>query len=178
MDELLCIASLQHRNVVAIHEVGSTDAFHYLATECVHGADLRSLLHRHNQQAMPPAIAIQIAIQICAGLHAAHELTTRAGEPLHIVHRHLAPSKCIVSLNGVVKVRFARLQAEHQGLYAPISIRHVSPEQVRGLALDRRSDLFNVGILLFELLTRESPFRAPTDLDTVKLIRDANIKLD
>ena len=174
MDELLCIASLKHRNVVAIHEVGSTDAFHYLATECVHGADLRSLLHRHNQQAMPPAIAIQIAIQICAGLHAAHELTTRAGEPLHIVHRHLAPSKCIVSLNGVVKVRFARLQAEHQGLYAPISIRHVSPEQVRGLALDRRSDLFNVGILLFELLTRESPFRAPTDLDTVKLIRDAN----
>lgn len=173
-DELLCIASVHHRNVVAIHEVGRTERFHYLATECVHGVDLRSLLRRQSQQAMPPAIAIQIAMQICAGLHAAHELTTRAGEPLHVVHRHLAPSKCIVSLDGVVKVRFARLQAEHQGLRAPISIRHVSPEQVRGLTLDRRSDLFNVGILLFELLTRASPFHGATDLETVTRIRDAS----
>ena len=174
VDELRCIASVQHRNVVAIHEVGTTEAFHYLATECVPGIDLRSILRRQHQLAIPPSIAIQIAMQICAGLHAAHEKTTRAGEALHIVHRHLSPSKCIVSLDGVVKVRLARLHTENQGLHVRASIRHLSPEQVRGLPVDRRSDLFNVGILLFELLARESPFRAETDFESMALIRDAN----
>lgn len=172
------LAPIAHKNIILVHEAGTEDGFHYIATERIFGMDLRAILRRLGPQniRVPASIAVSIAMQMCSALHAAHNQTSKSGAPFNIVHRHIAPSECIVAWDGVVKLRLTRLNVQNQGLRsAPTLLRYLSPEQVLGLPLDRRSDVFNLGILLYELLTGQPLFKAATDVETITQIRDADV---
>lgn len=166
-DEARVVAQISHPNVVQVYDYGSAQGSAYLVMELVRGVDLRSLTIRARERAMagrrpgaiPPHHAAKILSFVCEGLASAHE---RGG----LVHRDVTPSNVLVSFDGAVKVAdfgIAKLQSgtrsqetavgKVRGKYA-----YLSPEQARGQPLDARSDLFNVGILLFETITGDTLF--------------------
>ena len=172
-EEARIVARLGHPNVAHVYDFGEDDETSYLVMELVRGVDLRALIDRARHEAgsrgsngaLPPHHAAKILSLVCEGLAHAHSLTD-GGHPLGLVHRDVTPSNVLVSFEGAVKVvdfgvaklqRSARREATQvgrvRGKYA-----YLSPEQARSEDLDARSDLFNVGILLFESVTGDSLF--------------------
>jgi serine/threonine-protein kinase len=157
-------ARLTHPNVVQVYDFGEVDGIFYLVMELVRGIDLQGLTRRAMERTgrgIPPHHAAKILSFVCEGLAHAHAITVD-GKPLGLVHRDITPSNVLVSFEGAVKVAdfgIAKLQldgsrkelTQHgrvRGKYA-----YLSPEQARAKPLDGRSDLWNVGILLFEAVT-------------------------
>jgi serine/threonine protein kinase len=165
LEEARLAAHLRHPNVVVVHDCGVLDGRYFLAMELVHGADVRTLLETGPRLERDEAIAI--AIGACAGLHHAHEQRDADGKPLGIIHRDVSPSNVLISYDGGVKVAdfgIARA-ADRQSWTAPGSVRgkvgYLSPEQVRDEVLDRRSDVFALGLLLYELVTGVRAYDGP-----------------
>lgn len=181
LDEARLVASLNHPNIAEVHDVGSDGETTYIAMEYVEGADVRTVLKtlRARNEKMPLEHVLTIASAVCAGLHAAHDKRTAEGQPLGIVHRDVSPSNVMVSFEGGVKlVDFgiakwdARNVRTRSGLLKGKSA-YMSPEQCMGLELDRRSDLFAVGILLHEMVTGQPLFKAENDYAAMcKVVRD------
>lgn len=179
-DEARLAALLSHPNVVHVYDFGSVDTDDgeqlYLAMELVRGVDLRALVIRATEQArvmgrpwpVPPHHAAKIASFVCEALAHAHDVKIE-GQAARIVHRDVTPSNVMVSFEGAVKLadfgiakaaQRGRDRTDHgvvKGKYT-----YLSPEQARGELLDGRSDLFNVGILLVEMLLGE-PLFAPDE---------------
>ena len=160
---------IRHPNVVEILDFGDDSGVLYLVMEWVHGESLAQLITAAaaKQGGMPLGIALRIVSQICAGLQAAHELTDESGKPLGVVHRDVSPQNVLVGFNGVVTLvdfGIAKVTAEAnhltQGGMIKGKISYMAPEQIRLEALDRRTDVFAVGILLYVLTTGRHPFRA------------------
>ncbi len=159
---------LTHPNIVQVFELGRVDDDPYLAMEFIHGADLTHLLRamRRDERRMPVAIAAAIGAAIARGLAYAHSRRTPEGLPLHIVHRDVSPHNVMVSFEGEVKLvdfGIARLAASSavdpnepavEPAEAPRGgkFAYMSPEQAKGERLDGRSDLYAVGIVLYEML--------------------------
>ena len=159
LDEARIAATLQHPNVVQMYDVGVVDGNYFIAMEYLHGEDVRSLqrtLHRQDKR-LPLEHALNIVIGVASGLHYAHEKVGFDGKPLEIVHRDVTPQNVIVTYDGAVKLldfgiakasnrfgetRFGTLKGK---------VPYMSPEQCRGEPLDRRSDIFSLGIMLYEL---------------------------
>jgi eukaryotic-like serine/threonine-protein kinase len=164
-------ALLSHPNIVQIFDFGELDGAYFLAMEYVEGVDLRRLCKSLNRQklSIPPEIAARIFSDVCQGLEYAHEFRhPHTGEPLNLVHRDLSPDNILVSTSGSVKLLdFGIAKAGSvvdvtrsrvlKGKYS-----YMSPEQIRGETLDARSDLFSLGIVLYELLTGRKPFVSVT----------------
>jgi Tol biopolymer transport system component len=167
---------LNHPNITAVYDLGAHDGSPYIVTELLEGETLRSRL---GSGALPPRKAIDYAIQIAKGLAAAHEKG--------IVHRDLKPENLFVTKDGRVKILdfgLAKLKSEKDGEgqtdLKTVSgtepgvvlgtMGYMSPEQVRGKAADRRSDLFSFGTILFEMLTGQRAFRGETAADTITAI--------
>jgi eukaryotic-like serine/threonine-protein kinase len=170
-------ATLSHANIVQVHDVGREDdapGAVFLAMEFLHGQDVRAILRREPR--LPLAQALAIAQSICAGLHYAHEKRDSDGQPLGIVHRDVSPSNVFVTYDGAVKLidfgiaKATTLPSETQQGTVKGKPGYMSPEQCRGEPLDRRSDLFCVGILLYEMTTGRSPFTADTEYLTYQHI--------
>ena len=183
----LC-AVLQHANIVQTYENGEIDGQYYIAMEYVPGPDLFKVLSRATQVQMriPTEMCLFIAAEAAKGLHYAHNAKDHYGRPLHIIHRDVSPSNIIISEAGEVKVMdFGVARATPGGQPNENATRsgvlkgklgYMSPEQVTGQPFDNRSDIFSLGIILYESLTLKRLFLAKTDLETLVNIRDARLE--
>jgi tRNA A-37 threonylcarbamoyl transferase component Bud32 len=188
VDEARLSATLTHPHVTEVHDVGTDGDAPFFAMEYVHGANLRELL-RANAAAtggpgapLPLAHAIGIVAAAAAGLHYAHERAGPRGEPLGIVHRDVSPSNVLVSYDGAVKVSdfgiakwaYQRTRTQEGTLKGKFA--YMSPEQCRGRAVDRRSDIFALGTILYELTTGAAPFSGDSDLEILNWIATGTAK--
>ncbi len=185
IDEARISVQLNHANVVHIHELGRHDENYFIAMEYVAGKDIRSLLERYRRrrEIMPTAQAVFIASKMCEGLDYAHRKKDARGQPLAIIHRDISPQNILCSYEGEVKIidfGIAKAANRSQKTQAGIlkgKFGYMSPEQVRGLPIDRRSDIFAVGVILYEMLTGEKLFVGESDFSTLEKVRNADVPL-
>jgi hypothetical protein len=177
-------ARLSHPNIVQIFDLGEADGTYFIAMEYVHGTDLaRALTHRASSEHLPPELRVWIAAEATRALDHAHRRRGDDGRPLQIVHRDVSPQNVLLAHEGVVKVAdFGIARADEAGLGRgedPKVLRgkygYMSPEQARGEPLDRRSDVFALGVVLFEVLTGQRLFRGKSSHETLQLVRAAKI---
>jgi hypothetical protein len=168
-------APLSHRNIVQIHDLGiSEDHEYFIVLEFVDGHDLGALLARLTERRLrgigparvPDAVALYIAIELGEGLHFAHEARDERGDPLGLIHRDISPSNVLLSYAGEVKLSdfgLAKRRTDHSIVGSlKGQLAYMSPEQARRAPLDRRTDIFSLGAVLFEMLTGQS-LRTITD---------------
>ncbi len=159
---------LRHRNLVEIYEFDQVGGHYYLSMQYVDGWTLQQVLRlcREIEQPMPVSVAVAVVISICEGLHYAHSAVSRSGQPLNLVHRDLKPANIMISRAGEVLVMDFGIAKADTNAFHNTSVGvskgtplYMSPEQVRGEPLDRRSDLFSLGSVLFEMVSSEPCFR-------------------
>jgi serine/threonine protein kinase len=183
LDEARLAASLNHQNVAQVFEVGQDAGIHFLAMEYVHGQDLRALLAKAGSEGkrVPLELALAIVAGAAAGLHHAHERRTSDGAPMGIVHRDVSPSNIMVGYDGAVKLldfgiaKATMRSVETQSGIIKGKFAYMSPEQCRGRDVDRRGDVFSLGIILYEVSTQHRCFRADSDFDTMHRIVTGDI---
>ena len=171
-------ANLQHTNIVQVYDVGIEQGRVFLAMEYLHGQDLRAVIARswgtHRPLGLDPTLAITLSI--CAGLQYAHDKRNSDGSPLELVHRDVSPSNVIVTYDGSVKLidfgiaKATSLPSETQLGTVKGKPGHMSPEQCLSEPLDRRSDVFCVGIILYELTTGRRACRGDSEFAITKAI--------
>jgi serine/threonine protein kinase len=166
IDEARLSYLLCHANVVNVRDIGQLDETLYIAMEWVDGGDLGAILRklRGVGQPMPIRFAVLVAVETARGLDYAHRLRDARGEPLHVVHRDISPSNLLVSYEGEVKITdfgIARSRLKTSPSM-PGALKgkmgYLAPEQARGDELDLRSDLYALGVVLYEMLTGVNPF--------------------
>lgn len=163
-------ATLHHPNVVQVYDIGEDEGAYFFAMEYVQGVDLRQLVGstRAAERELPLQHALQVIVGVCAGLHYAHEKKDSSGAPLGIVHRDVSPSNVLVTFDGGVKVvdfgvaKVANVSTTAGTLKGKIP--YMSPEQCRTAPVDRRSDVFSIGTVLWELTCGRRLFRAENEL--------------
>jgi serine/threonine-protein kinase len=178
VDEARIVSGLRHANVVDVLELGEEQDALYLVMEYLAGESLDVVLRRlaHAGERMPPAIAAHVVAEACAGLHAAHELRDADGMPKHVVHRDVSPHNLLVSYDGGVKViDFGIAKAIDRETKTETGtlkgkLGYMSPEQIDGAQVDRRTDVFALGIVFWEALTGRRLFSRPSQLEIVKAI--------
>ncbi len=178
LDEARLAATLDHPNVAHVIDVGRFGRDHFFAMEYVHGEDLRAVVRRADlaarvgpewQGGVPLGCALAIVSGVAAGLHHAHERRGPDGLPLGLVHRDVSPSNVLITYDGSVKVvdfGIARVGSQSKATRLGIvkgKAGYMSPEQCRGEPVDRRSDVFGLGILLWELTLGRRLFTAEHD---------------
>ncbi len=177
-------AQIHHPNVAQYLDLGERDGVLYVVMEWVDGESLTAVLKSAQRaEPMPLAVAAQIVAQACNGLHGAHELREPGGEPLGLVHCDVSPHNLMLAESGAVKLidfgiasatRGAPM-AGQEGLVAG-KLAFMAPEQARGHAVDRRADVFSLGIVLYLLTTRRHPFGFGTPAETLqRIVRDAPV---
>ncbi len=178
LQEARLAATLHHPNIVQVYEMGIAAGSYFFTMEYVPGIDVRTVFRITSTtgESIPFEFIIAIGAAAAAGLHHAHEQRTSDGRPLGIVHRDVSPSNLIVSVNGVVKVidfGIAQAQIGHAETRTGSTkgkITYMSPEQCKGATLDRRSDIFSLGIVLHELTSGQRLFATGSDYDTMTKI--------
>ncbi|MGB0678266.1 MAG: serine/threonine-protein kinase [Polyangiales bacterium] len=179
LDEARIVASIQHLNVCPVFEFGECDGTYYLAMDYVLGEPLARVLralkrdeHRLSR-AQRYGFAATVLGHAALGLHAAHEAVAPDGRPLHVVHRDVAPGNLFVRYDGHVQVldfgiAFSRANRHHTATgTAKGQLAYMSPEQFRGRAVDRRSDLWSLGVILWECLAGSRLFRRSSPVNTM-----------
>ncbi len=165
-NEARLAATLHHPNIAQVYDIGIDDGDYFFAMEYVHGEDLHRATLQSLEQGVPISLdfALALGIGLCAGLHYAHEKAGPDGTPLQIVHRDVSPSNVLVSYDGAVKLVDFGIARGAQGKVVTATglkgkIIYMSPEQCRADAsLDRRSDIYSVGTILYELTCGRTPF--------------------
>jgi serine/threonine-protein kinase len=189
LDEARLSASLHHQNIVQVYDVGEHDGAYFFAMEYVHGEDLRTIIHavqdRHRtadpNATIPLDVVCQILVAAACGLHHAHEQLSSDRKPLGIVHRDISPGNILVGFDGSVKVvDFGLAKAALRSVQTRTGTLkgkagYMSPEQCRGLMLDRRSDVFGLGIVLYELLTTRRLFKGQNEFQTMTAIVQSEV---
>ena len=171
-------AKLEHPNIVPVFDFGKAGDDYFFAMPYIHGRDLLAILRgsQKKQIRLPLAQAISVAIGVASGLHYTHEQVGYDGEPLGIVHRDISPANVMVTFDGHIKVAdFGIAKAAAQTTVTKVGVRkgkaaYMSPEQVRGDDLDRRSDVFSIGVVLWEMVTMRRLFRGDNDLSIMHRI--------
>jgi eukaryotic-like serine/threonine-protein kinase len=183
IDEAKIAVQLQHANIATIFDLGKVEDSYFIALEHVHGKDLRSIFDRlrGRGEVMPIQQACYIIMQVCEGLDYAHNKRDAQGRELHLVHRDISPQNVLIGYEGEVKLidfgiaKAAGKASKTQAGILKGKFGYMSPEQVRGLPIDRRSDIFSVGIVLYELLTNERLFVGESDFSTLEKVRNVEI---
>ncbi len=174
MDEARVAARINHPNVGAVYDVGHDQTNHWIAMEYLHGEALKDVMQRADEVGalIPPEIGCRIIADAAEGLHAAHELAGANGEKIGLVHRDITPHNLFVTYDGVTKVldfgiaKFADQANQTQAGILKGKIAYMSPEQLAGESIDRRSDIFGLGVVLWELTTGRRLFRTESDIET------------
>jgi serine/threonine protein kinase len=187
IDEAKIAVQLGHANICQIFDLGKVDDSYFIALEFVHGKDLRAIFDRCKQKpvdgstAMPLAQACFVVMKACEGLDYAHNKRDAQGHEVNLVHRDVSPQNVLISYEGEVKLidfgiakAAGKASKTQQGILKG-KFGYMSPEQVRGLPLDRRSDIFSLGIVLYELLTGERLFVGESDFSTLEKVRNVEI---
>ena len=183
IDEAKIVGQLAHTNICQIFELGRTDGAHFIAMEYIWGKDLLQIQNRLRKlkQQMQVAMACFLVAKVCEGLDYAHKKRDALGRPLEIVHRDCSPQNILVSYEGEVKLidfgiaKAASRSSRTQAGVLKGKFGYMSPEQVRGLPLDRRSDIFSVGTILYECLSGDRLFVGETDFSTLEKVRNVDI---
>jgi eukaryotic-like serine/threonine-protein kinase len=179
LDEARIAARLHHPNVVATLEVGTSDRGYYLVMDFVEGDTLAKLLTRAatSRTWIPRDISLRIILDTLAGLHVAHELRDENGELLNLVHRDVSPQNVLIGIDGVARITdfgvakaSARLSSTRSGQLKG-KLGYMAPEQARGGEVDRRADVFAMGIMLWEAMAARRLFRGKQDTDAETLHR-------
>ncbi|CAN5704527.1 hypothetical protein BH11MYX2_BH11MYX2_21530 [soil metagenome] len=173
---------LSNRCIVETAEIGQHEGRHFIAMEYVAGRDLTQVLRKcqETQQRIPVPHAVFIAARIAEGLHFAHTLAGADGRPLNIVNRDVSPSNVRMSYDGEVKLIDFGIAQALMKFTSEIGIlkgkfSYMSPEQIRGMPLDARTDVFSAGIILHEMLTTEKLFRGDTEFALMEKVRKAEV---
>ncbi len=182
-DEAKITMRLDHPNIARINEFGVENGVHYIEMEYVAGEDLRRIEKRAAAvgKGIPIGIIIRIIAEAAAGLDFAHKARDAKGEPLHLVHRDVSPQNVLVGFDGSVKlIDFGVAKAAGRAQHTATGILkgkfpYMSPEQAHGEDLDARSDVFALGIVLWEQLTGRRLFKGDNDLATQRLVRACQV---
>jgi serine/threonine protein kinase len=173
---------LRNRCIVETIEIGKIEGRHYIAMEYIGGRDLTQVLRRcqESNQRIPVPHAVYIAARIAEGLHFAHNLTDGDGRILNIVNRDVSPSNVRMSYDGDVKLLDFGIAQALMKFTSEIGVlkgkfSYMSPEQIRGMPLDARTDVFSTGIILHEMLTTEKLFRGDTEFALMEKVRKAEV---
>jgi serine/threonine protein kinase len=182
VDEAHVAMSLNHSNIVQVLDLGEAEGRYFLALELVDGWSLDRILKRSKAAGVPipPPLALYVTAEICRALGYAHAKKRSDGKPLGIVHRDVSPHNVMVSAEGEVKLTdFGIAKAQNKtekslGNLIKGKVAFMSPEQAAAGELDGRSDLFSVGTMLYTMITRRHPFDAPTDYETLMLVKNGD----
>jgi serine/threonine protein kinase len=183
IDEARIALLLDHPNVLRIHELGKHRGQYYLAMEYLAGCDLRVPVERlrRSGEGVPPEQAASIALQVADALDHAHRRRDAGGREMGIIHRDVSPQNVLISFQGQVKlIDFGIAKSAHRAQETQAGVLkgkfgYMSPEQVAGGVVDRRSDLFALGIVLHEMLTGRRLFAAESDYAILEKVRAAPI---
>jgi eukaryotic-like serine/threonine-protein kinase len=185
LDEARLVVQLDHPGIVPVHDLGKQLGGYYIAMDYVAGRDLRAVADRFRRRGerLPVEVSAQVAARIADALDHAHRGRGADGCALRVVHRDVSPANVLVGFDGGVRIiDFGIAQGSHRppppvGAAAELrgKFGYMSPELVRGLPVDRRSDVFSLGVVLHELLTGERLFHAATELAVMERVRAAEV---
>ena len=181
LDEARIAAQLSHPNVCQVYDIGQVDGQYFIAMEYLEGVTFSRMIRSVGNDLLDIGLTLCLVQQACEGLHHAHDLKNNKGEFANVVHRDVSPSNLFITSNGVLKVLdfgIAKAQGATahtrtgtlKGKYA-----YMSPEQLLGKPLDRRSDIFALGIVLFEALTGRRLFHRESDFLIFRAITEEPI---
>jgi eukaryotic-like serine/threonine-protein kinase len=183
LDEARVCAHLSHSNCVQVFDIGVGDNTYFIVMEFVDGSDLKGVIEHRKKvnQPFPVEEACLICVRICEGLAYAHELVDSKGQNLHIVHRDMSPPNVLITRFGEVKIvdfglakANSQLEKSEPGIIKG-KFSYLSPEVAQGMPVDGRTDIFAVGIMLWEMLAGRRLFLGDSDLETVRLVQKAEI---
>jgi serine/threonine-protein kinase len=177
VEEARVTAKLHHPNVVAVLDVEELAGELSLVMDYVEGTSLFDLIEagRAVKRPLPPRIAVRVALDACAGLHAAHTLCDEDGRPLHLVHRDVSPHNILVGVDGVARLSDFGIAKHAEGAATTTGVlkgklSYMAPEYLEQTHLDARSDVFSLGVVVWEALADQKLFRGQTELETFKKV--------
>ncbi|AKF09300.1 serine/threonine protein kinase [Sandaracinus amylolyticus] len=183
VDEAKLTARIEHPNVVHVEELGESEGTYYLVMEYVHGCSLAQLMRSlgRSKRRLSPLVAVAICARVAEGLHAAHETTGDDGQLLNIVHRDVSPQNILLSHRGhvklidfgIAKAKLDRGETNTKSLKG--KVRYMAPEQATTGRVDRRTDLYALGIVLWELLTMRRLFSGRTEFEILMQVRKPRV---
>ncbi|MCA9633745.1 MAG: protein kinase [Myxococcales bacterium] len=180
LDEARIAARITHPNVAQVFDLGTHRDSYWIAMEYLHGEPLREVMRVLDEGGGPPmghAMVARIVADAAEGLHAAHELADKQGKTLGLVHRDVTPHNLFVTYDGSVKVvdfgvaKVTDRMTKTRAGTLKGKLAYMSPEQVRGEDVDRRTDVFALGVVLWEITTGRRLFRMDNDLDTLERVQ-------
>ncbi|MFP2961822.1 serine/threonine protein kinase, partial [Myxococcus sp. 1LA] len=183
IDEAKISVQLTHANVASIYELGNIVGSYFISMEYIPGKDMRAIFDRCRKKGEPapvPLVAFCVS-KMCEGLDYAHRKKDGMGRDMNIVHRDISPQNILISYEGEVKVidfgiaKAAGKATKTQAGILKGKFGYMSPEQIRGLPLDRRSDVFAIGVCLYEMLTGERLFVGDSDFSVLEKVRKAEV---
>lgn len=183
IDEARLGARLNHANIVTVFDIGAADNTYFIVMEFVDGANLKNVLESLKKQNKRPSVkeTLYIGMEICKGLSHAHNLTDESGTLLNIVHRDISPPNILITRGGEVKVTdfglakaTTQLEKTDPGVVKG-KFSYLSPEAALGQEVDARTDVFAVGILIWEALAGRRLFLGDSDYETVKKVQRAEV---
>jgi TonB family protein len=185
VDEAKLAAQLNHNNIIHIYDLGKIQSSYYIAMEYIDGHDLKTILRRGEErdQPMQVELALFIASKIAAALDYAHRKHDFEGKDLGLVHRDVSPQNVLVSQDGDIKlcdfgIAKAASKASHtQAGALKGKLQYMSPEQAWGRSIDKRSDIFALAAVLFEMLTGKKLFTGDNELSILEQVREARVAL-
>lgn len=183
LDEARIVVTLRHPNIVQLLDFGKIEDTYFFSMEWVDGKPLSTIIKRQIELGVPFPIedALLIGVDVCEGLAYAHAKTDRFDRPLGIVHRDISPPNVLVTRDCVAKIAdFGIADAQNKGIQTqPGIIRgkfsYMSPEQASGVPTDKRSDVFSLGVVLWEILTSRRLFLREKEVDTLMAVRKCDI---
>ncbi len=183
IDEARLTVQLQHVNITQVYELGKFEDSYYIAMEYIPGKDLRHILdfYLSRHELMPIPEAAFITTGVCEGLDYAHRKCDAQGKSFNIVHRDVSPQNVLINYDGWVKViDFGIAKAEHRETKTQVGVlkgkfAYMSPEQIAGKPIDHRSDIFAIGIMLYEMVTGRRLFIGDNDMETLRNIIKAKV---
>ena len=181
--EAKLVADLVHQNICQVYQLGKVGNRYYIAMEYITGVDLEHFIENHVAagSCVPPELGAFIISRVCRGLEYAHNKRDRQGDLLGVVHRDVSPKNIMISTEGEVKLtdfgvaKARNLMKDQEGKVLLGKAQYMSPEQAKLLPTDARSDLFSLGVVMFELLTNRKLFRADSTRVTLRNVVQGDI---
>jgi serine/threonine protein kinase len=187
VNEAKMVAGLTHPNIVQSFDLGRIDKSYYIAMDYVHGRDLRTIMRRAKEKGLriPLELCLRIVSHVCSALEYAHRKKDDRGRPMRIVHRDVSPQNILISFEGDVKLTdFGIAKAATKASTTDRGalrgkLLYMSPEQAWGKPMDKRSDLFSLGLVLYEMVTDQKPFLGAggsSEMSILELVRQCRIE--
>jgi serine/threonine protein kinase len=183
IDEAKMVAGLTHPNIVQIFDLGKIDRTYFIAMDYVHGRDLRTIMRRGREKGLriPLDLSLLVVSRVCSALEFAHRKKDERGVPMKIVHRDVSPQNILISFEGEVKLTdFGIAKAATKATITDSGalrgkLLYMSPEQAWGKPMDRRSDVFSLGIVFYEMVTDQKPFMATSEMSILETVRECRV---